>query len=502
MEGATILSRNAEETHDCGQRRGHISYASLVLFTVTISVLLVNFVETMVVPGIPIIQTEFLISASDASWITSIVLIVGAAAAPLFGRLGDLHGKKKMFVISLGFYLVGVGVAAIAPSFEVLLIGRGIQGMGFAVLPLGTALIVDAFAKEKVAMAQGVISGMVSVGSAAGLVIGAYMIQDVGWKSAFDIAFVLSILTFILSIKVLKNDVPSQSSKMDYVGTMILTAGIIFILMYMTNAPQTGWVSIANLAILVLGISLTTYFFIYEKRSTHPLINLKLLRIRNVMIANLVGIVASIAMFLTYIAVIYYAQLPEPYGLGMDVISTGLVLAPATLAMLFVAPLVGKIMVKKGPRPVMIVGSIIMIIGFAMFIVERSSPLFLTIDGTVAFIGSVAIMVPMVNMNSVSLPREDVTVGLGFNSMLRNVGGSIGPILAAMILTTFTSAFYITVGGIPVFINLPNATAFNDIYFVGIILGVVIMALSLKIENYVFDDKTSEADCTKGDVMK
>jgi MFS family permease len=473
------------------RKTGHIPYPALLLVTVIIAVLMVDFVETMVVPGIPVIQEDLGISENTASWITSIVLIVGAAAAPLFGKLGDIHGKKKMFMIAMGFYVAGVGMAGITNSFYVLLLARGVQGIGFAVLPLSMALVTEVLPVEKIGVAQGIVSAMVSVGTALGLVIGAFMVQDLGWHYAFYAAFGISVAIWVLAWKVLKKDVPGARSKMDYSGTVMLSAGIILILLFMTEGPALGWTSLPNLTILFFGLLLTVYFFIHESKISYPMIEIKMLRIRNIMIANLTGVVSGIVIFLADFAIIYYAQLPIPDGLGLDVISTGLMLVPSTIVMVFMAPLIGRLVTSKGPRPVMICGSIVTIIGFALFIVNRGSALGVTIDTSITFAGSMAVVIPMTNMISLSLPMEEVSVGLGFNSMLRNMGGAMGPIIATTMLLSLTiptKVFLAAYNGVPAQVKQTASTiAFNDIFIIGIVLGAILLLLSLLVKNYTFN---------------
>ncbi len=134
---------------------GRFSYSIKVLLTVTAVSLLINYVETMVIPGIPAIQADLSTSQTLASWITSAFLIVGAAVAPLFGKLGDIYGKKKIFLTVLLFYIAGVGLAGFATNIYFLIASRAIQGIGFAIVPLGLAIITDIFPREKVATAVG-----------------------------------------------------------------------------------------------------------------------------------------------------------------------------------------------------------------------------------------------------------------------------------------------------------------------------------------------------------
>jgi MFS family permease len=463
------------------------SYATRVLLTVTAVSLLLNYVETMVIPGIYDIQKDLSTTATIASWITSAFLIVGAAVSPLFGKLGDIYGKKKIFLTVLLFYIAGVGLAGFATNIYMLIASRAIQGIGFAIVPLGLAIITDVFPKERVATAQGIISGTFAIGAAAGLIIGAYIVQDLSWQWAFHSAFILSIVLFFIALVALKKDVPGEKSKVDIVGTSMLMSGIVLILLYLTEAPTLGWLSLENIAFLIPGILLTVGFFAFENKQINPLIQLSLLKIRNVLVANLVGILSSMSMFLLFFAVIYYAQYPSaigPYGLGLSVINTGLTLAPATLVMLIVGPLMGRLVTRIGPKPIITLGASISIVGLLLFTFFRGTTTELTIDVAVALVGVVSLIIPIVNMISVSVPKENTAVGLGMNTMLRNLGGAVGPVLATTIISTYSDKLGPPI--LPTIMTFGNKTAFNIIFVIGIVLMIAIIALSLTIKNYTF----------------
>jgi len=482
-------------------KRG-LSYPAKVLLTVTAVSLLLNYVETMVIPGIYDIQKDLSTTATVASWITSAFLIVGAAVSPLFGKLGDIYGKKKIFLTVLLFYMAGVGLAGFSSNIDMLIASRAIQGIGFAIVPLGLAIITDIFPKERVATAQGIISGTFAIGAAAGLIIGAYVVQDLSWQWAFHTAFILSIILFFIAAVMLKKDVPGEKSKVDITGATMLMAGIVLVLLYLTEAPSLGWLSLENIAFLIPGLALTVGFFIYENHVTTPLIHLNLLKIRNVLVANLVGILSSMSMFLLFFAVIYYAQYPAPYGLGLSIINTGLTLAPATLVMLVVGPLMGRLLTKIGPKPILATGSSISIVGLLLFTFYRGTTTQLTIDVAVALVGVVSLIIPIVNMISVSVPKENTAVGLGMNTMLRNLGGAIGPVLATTIMSTYASPIIAKINGHPIAVgSAGNSIAFNTIFAIGIVLMIVIIALSLIVKNYTFG-KNSDRNKTQNTEQK
>jgi MFS family permease len=464
------------------KRRG-ASNATRTLLILTGVALLVNYVETMVIPGVPDIQKFFSTTPTIAAWITSAYLIVGSAISPLFGKLGDVYGKKRMFMLSLVFYIVGVGTAGFSPSIYVLIAARALQGIGFAIIPLGLAIVTDVFPRERVATAQGIISGTFAIGAALGLVIGSYVVEDLGWQYAFHTALVLSIVLFAVTYKVLQNDTPKGMRKsIDYIGAGILMGGITLLLLYATEGPTLGWFVIEELAFLISGAALFIGFFFFENKKTNPLISLPLLKIRNVLVANLVGIISGISMFSLFFALIYYTQYPTGVGLGLSIVASGLTLAPSTLGMLVGGPLVGRLTQRSGPKPVLLIGAALSLVGFSLFLFNRANTLDVALDMVVALAGVVSLIVPIVNMLAISLPPQNIAVGLGMNTMLRNLGGAIGPVVATVIMTTYTRQVF--VHGFTA--TFPTASAFDYVFEIGIGLMILVVAISLTVKNYTF----------------
>jgi MFS family permease len=208
-----------------------------------------------------------------------------------------------------------------------------------------------------------------------------------------------------------------------------------------------------------------------------------MLRVLNIFVSNMVGLASGFAMFLLFFGVIYYSELAHPFGLGLDIVSAGLVLAPATLVMLVVGPFLGRMTIRVGPKPVLFFGSLVSALGIGLFIVNRGSTVDLTLNSAISFIGLVAVIIPIVNMISISVPRENIAVGLGMNTMLRNVGGAIGPVLATTIMATYTTS--VKVLGVVV-AQAPSSYAFNLIFTVAIGLMAAVCIMSLFVKNYTF----------------
>ena len=174
------------------------------------------------------------------SWITSGFLIVGSAVSPLFGKLGDSYGKKRMFLIALVFYIAAWDWLASRHSIYFLIFARAVQGIGFAIVPLALAIVAEVFPNERIATAQGVISATFAIGAAIGLVVGAYIVQDLGWQWAFHSAFIVSVIFFVIAAKVLPKGSAGTRLKVDYSTVVMLMAGVSLVLLYLTEGPTPG----------------------------------------------------------------------------------------------------------------------------------------------------------------------------------------------------------------------------------------------------------------------
>ena len=382
--------------------------------------------------------------------------------------------------MALSFYTVGVGLAGFSPSIYFLIASRAVQGIGFAIIPLALAIITETFPKERIATAQGVVSATFAIGAALGLTVGAYIVQNASWQWAFHSAFILSIVLFFFIWKFLPSGSRGTGARVDYETVGLLMAGISLVLLYLTEGPYEGWYTWYDLAALAAGLLLTAGFFVAEARRANPLIQLSLLRIRNVLVANGVGILSGIGMFMLFFAVTFYTQYPAPFGLGLDILSAGLTTAPATVVMIVAGPGLGRLTVRAGPKPTLILGGLIAIVGFLLFIFNRGTTYDVMLAMAVSLAGAVGVIIPIVNMISVSLPRENVGTGLGLNTMLRNIGGAMGPVVATTIMSTYS----VTPPGSPV--SFPTSTAFDYIFYFGIFSMVAVVVISLAAKNYVF----------------
>ncbi len=186
-------------------------HAWLTLAILSSTLLTVFFSETMLLPAIPDIITEFNISYGTAAWIFSAYLIVAAVMTPVAGRLSDLFGKKKVLLTMLGIYIGGLIIGGFADNIILLLISRVIQGVGLAAIPAAFSLLRDTFPPTKLSIAVGVFGSAYSAGSVIGLLVGASIIQFFGWHTTFLAIVPFTAVVTLLIIRFVKEGKASEN---------------------------------------------------------------------------------------------------------------------------------------------------------------------------------------------------------------------------------------------------------------------------------------------------
>src|SRR4029079_13763820 len=157
--------------------------------------------ETMVLPAIPDIIHELGMSYENSSWILASILVMGAVMTPIAGKLSDIYGKKRILLIILGAYIVGLFLGSIAFNFLTLITARSIQGIGISMFPIAFSILRDKFPPAKLAIAQGIFSSTLSGGAVIGLIIGGIVVDDFGWRSTFLLITPLAIILFLIIVR-------------------------------------------------------------------------------------------------------------------------------------------------------------------------------------------------------------------------------------------------------------------------------------------------------------
>ena len=493
-EGAVSASAQSDVLDPSRQRA--------VLIVLSAAALMVMYVETMIIPGLDQFRTFF----GDAplptvTWILSAYLLVGVAFTPIAGKLGDIYGKKRVLVAILGVYFVAVTLAGFSPNIGdafgmgrpnelYLLIGiRAVQGSGMAMFPLAFALIGEEFPKDRIARAQGLVSAMFSAGASIGLLGGAYLTQVFGWQFTYHTVVPVSLILLVLTIVLLRESRVKLRESIDVPGAAFLALGLTFFLVGLTEGPTWGWgnwsgYTIAGIPLgapelFVLALVCLVAFVVVEGRSPRPIVQFSKLRERNILLANSTGFFAGIAMFLMFVGVVARAETPAPIGLGKTALDFGLYSIPTTVVNMISAPLTGRLIAARGPKPAMLIGSALLGIGGASLALFNATVPELIIGPIPILTGVITIYIAMTNLVVVSSRPGETGIQTGMNQTFRNLGTAIGPVLAATILASVTATFLITVGpGVTVPIKGPSTEAFQWIFALISALGWLALLLS------------------------
>ncbi|HEV2875767.1 MAG TPA: MFS transporter, partial [Nitrososphaeraceae archaeon] len=174
------------------------AYAWKMLAILSCIATMVMYAETMLIPGIPDLIRDFHVSYSMSSWILTSYLIAGAVMTPIAGKLSDIYGRKKILLVIMVIYAIGVSIAGFASDVYFMIFARAIQGIGMSMFPIAFGMIRDQFPREKISIGQGVITSMFASGAVVGLTVGGIIVQDYGWQSTFFTIIPIAISLLII----------------------------------------------------------------------------------------------------------------------------------------------------------------------------------------------------------------------------------------------------------------------------------------------------------------
>jgi MFS family permease len=505
-------SPSSEPSATLGSTATQERRAGAILLVLAAAALLVNYVETMMVPALPRLVTFFDgVPYTTIAWVVSLYLLVGVCTTPLLAKLGDLVGKKRVLVAILGVYAVAVVLAPFTPEIAslagisrsgavyLLIAVRGMQGIGLAMFPLALAMVGEELPPERVGPAQGIIAAMFAVGASAGLFGGAWLIQNYGWQAAYETVIPAAFLVLLLALRALPESRHLLAAKLDVLGASLLGATLATFLLGLTLGPTWGWtrwvggyspgVPLGTPELLALSVALVVAFVVWEGRAPQPMLNLARLRERNIGLSYLAALLVGTGLFTAFVALTVLVEVPV-VGLGQTIFQFGVLSLPTTFAMLITAPLVGKGVSRYGPRPMVILGSSVSTVGFLLLLAFHGTYLNIVVEAIPTFAGLVAVLVATTNVIVLSARKGETGIQTGMTEMFQDLGASIGPVLVSAVLATLTTTRTVPVatpnGSVLVTAVFPSPVGFDWIFAAGAALMVACGIIGALLENYRF----------------
>jgi EmrB/QacA subfamily drug resistance transporter len=410
----------------------------IALIVVCFAMLMNILDQTIVNVALPTIQHDLHFSQASLAWVIDAYLITFAGTLLLAGRLGDLFGRKKVFLVGVALFTVA-SLACGAANTQILLISaRFVQGLGAALSSsVILAIVVADFPKaQERAKAMSAYIIVAVGGGSLGLLIGGYVTQALSWHWIFFINIPIGAATFIAGVLLIEENVGiGYQAGLDIGGAVLSTAGLMLAVYAIVSSSQYGWVSLHTLGFGAAAVVVLLSFLVLESRLSTPMMPMPVMRSPGLLTSSLVRGLMVVGMYSTFFIGVLYFQ----HVLGFDPIKTGLAFLPQTLSVaLMSAGLTNRIMLKLGPKVTALLGLVVLSIGLMLFITSGVDTAYfphLFFAVLLVGLGASTAFTPLLTMAVAHVPVKDAGVGSG----IVNVSQQVAAGLSVAILGTVSS---------------------------------------------------------------
>ncbi|WP_030982399.1 MFS transporter [Streptomyces sp. NRRL S-1813] len=398
--------------------------------------IVVAVMQTLLVPVIKDLPVLLNTAPSNATWVMTATLLAGAVSTPVMGRLGDLYGKRRMLLTSLAVMVVGSLICGFTSDLITMIVGRALQGFAMGAIPLGIGIMRDELPRERLGSAMGLMSSSIGVGGGLALPAAALVAQHANWHTLFFGAAGLGVLSMLLTLLVVPESAVRAQGRFDVAGALGLSAGLVALLLPITKGSDWGWGSPTTLGLFGVAALILVLWGVMELRMADPLVDLRTTARREVLLTNLASITVGVAFYAISLVLPQLLQLPEStgYGLGRSMVVAGLCVAPLGVTMMFVAPLYARIAARRGPKVTLLLGMLVIAIGYGAGIGLMNAPWQTVIIAVVvgAGIGLAYSSLPALIIGAVD-PSETGAAN-GLNTLMRSIGTSVSSAVIGMVL--------------------------------------------------------------------
>lgn len=415
-------------------RRG----SSAIVLYLSLGGLAFAVLQSLVAPALGVIGQDLGVSTGAAGWVLTASLLAAAVLTPIFGRLGDMVGKRKMLIVVLSLLLVGTIVAALAPNLGTLLVGRILQGAAGAVMPLSIGIVRDEFPPERVSVTIGLLSAIFGIGAGVGILSAGPIVESLSWHWLFWLPSVLVVIALLGAVFGMRESPVRTPGRLDLMGTAILSVGLVSLLLAISEGQSWGWGDTGTIGLLALAVVSLVAFVLVELRVAEPLVDLRLFRLRGVWTAHVVALALGSAMFGTFLLIPTLLQLPAAlgHGFGFSVSRAGLYLMPVVVAMIISGVVAGALIRRLGPKIPMLIGGFSVAGSFTLLALGHAESWQILVSGAVMGVGIGMALAAMSNVIVQTVPAAQTGEAISANTVLRTIGSSIGTAVIASLLSS------------------------------------------------------------------
>jgi EmrB/QacA subfamily drug resistance transporter len=457
---------------------GHAVNPWLVLVLVCMAQFMVILDATIVNVALPSIQADLDMSEADLQWIVNAYTLVFGGFLLLGGRAGDLVGRKRVFLIGVVVFSVASLLNGLAPNSELLIVFRGLQGLGAALIaPAALSIITTTFAEgAERAKAMSVWAAIAVGGGAVGLVLGGILVDAFSWPWIFFVNVPVGIAVFVAALRnVPESKDESAHKSFDLAGAVTVTAGLLVLVYAIVKAQEKGWGSLHTLGIGGIALALLVAFVVIEQRSVEPLVRLSIFRVRTVRAANVAMLFVAAGLF----AMFFFNTLYLQRVLGYSPLEAGLAFLPFTAGIIVGAGLSQAYVARVGARELSLIGMALAIVGMLLFVRLQPGGDYLTdfLPGVIlASIGMGLVFVPVTLIATSGIPGADAGLASGLYNTSQQIGGALGLAILSTLAVGATDDALADSGGQPT--PDQQAQALVDGFHVAYIGSAVLIAVA------------------------
>lgn len=415
-----------------------------------IAMLLAMLDNTIVAPALPTIVGD-LGGLEHLSWVTTGYILASTAATPIWGKLGDLYGRRRTFLAAIALFLVGSALCGMAQNFDELVGFRALQGLGAGGLMVGVlAVVADIVPPRERSKYQGVMMAAMPVAMIGGPLVGGFITDHLTWRWAFYVNLPLGAIALVVAwftLRTLPKGTNDGTKRVDWSGAALLTTWITaLVLMTSWGGGQYAWLSAPIIGLAVLTVAAFVAFVFVERRVADPIMPLSVFRNRNFSLAGTLAFLSGFAMFGGVTFLPQFQQFVQ----GASATNSGLLLMPMMIAAMVVSIASGTVISRTGRYKMFLVaGAALMAAGLGLFgsMDTATSSLVTGLFMVPLGIGLGGLMQTTTLLAQSSAPLKDIGAATGASTFLRNMGGSIGVSVLGSIYASGLSSHLGGLGG-------------------------------------------------------
>jgi len=402
--------------------------------------LVVAVMQTLLVPVVADLPRLLDTTTSNAAWVITATLLSSAVAAPILGRLGDLYGKRRFILVSLGLMVLGSLICGFTSDLVPMVVGRAVQGFALGAVPLGISIMRDELPPERHGSAMALMSSSLGIGGALAIPLAALVSQNVDWHWLFSGAAALGAVAMAAIFAVIPESAQRTPGRFDVIGALGLTLGLVALLLPVSKGADWGWGSATTLGLFAAAVVIFLLWGLFELRIKEPLLDLRTASRRQVLLTNLAAITAGLAFFAVTLVLPQLLQLPKStgYGLGMSMAATGVCAASMGLAMMMVSPLAARLSAARGPKVALMTGLVLLAVAYLAGTALLGAVWQIVLVAVLAGSGvgiAYSAMPPLI-LGAVDPSESGVANGL--NSLMRSIGTSMSSAVVGVVLASMT----------------------------------------------------------------